>query len=410
MNRLLQGDVGSGKTLCAAALAWAAWKNSAVTALMAPTEILAQQHYTSLCALLAPLGMRLALLTGSMRTKEKAEVRAALGAREIDLIIGTHALFSEDVDYPGLGLVITDEQHRFGVGQRASLIRKGDAPHVLVMSATPIPRTLALLLYGDLDVSILDEMPPGRQNVDTFFVNSRYRARLNAFLRKQAENGNQSYVICPMVEDDDGEDSTLSLSLRSAEKQAEELRQALPELAVGCVHGRMKSEEKDAVMLRFAHGELDILVATTVVEVGVNVPNATLMIVENAERFGLSQLHQLRGRVGRGKDKSYCVLVSDAENEEAKARLNILCKTNDGFRIAEEDLRMRGPGDFFGSRQHGLPPMHAADLWADMDTLQTAREDADALFAKDPSLSLPEHLALRQKIEETLLSSSSTMN
>ena len=410
MNRLLQGDVGSGKTLCAAALAWAAWKNSAVTALMAPTEILAQQHYVSLCALLAPLGMRLAVLKGSMCAKEKAEVRAALGAREIDLIIGTHALFSEDVDYPGLGLVITDEQHRFGVGQRASLIRKGDAPHVLVMSATPIPRTLALLLYGDLDVSILDEMPPGRQNVDTFFVNSRYRARLNAFLRKQAENGNQSYVICPMVEDDDGEDSTLSLSLRSAEKQAEELRQALPELAVGCVHGRMKSEEKDAVMLRFAHGELDILVATTVVEVGVNVPNATLMIVENAERFGLSQLHQLRGRVGRGKDKSYCVLVSDAENEEAKARLNILCKTNDGFRIAEEDLRMRGPGDFFGSRQHGLPPMHAADLWADMDTLQTAREDADALFAKDPSLSLPEHLALRQKIEETLLSSSSTMN
>ena len=407
MNRLIQGDVGSGKTLCAAALAWVAACNGYCTAFMVPTEVLAQQHFASLSTLLTPLGIRVGVLTGSMRAKEKTALRETLSEGKIDLIIGTHALFSEGVTYPNLGLVITDEQHRFGVEQRAALIHKGETPHVLVMSATPIPRTLALLLYGDLDVSVLDEMPPGRQTVDTYAVGSRYRDRLIAFLHKQAENGNQSYVICPMVEDAEEETDP---ALKSAERQTEELKLALPDLSIGCMHGRMKSEEKDDVMLRFSRGELDVLVATTVVEVGVNVPNATLMIIENAERFGLSQLHQLRGRVGRGKDKSFCVLVSDAENEEAKQRLAILCKTNDGFQIAEEDLKLRGPGDFLGERQHGLPAMYAADLWADAEVLKAAKEDAEMIFRQDASLALPEHQALRKRIERVQLNTVSTMN
>jgi ATP-dependent DNA helicase RecG len=271
---------------------------------------------------------------------------------------------------------------------------------MLVMSATPIPRTLALIIYGDLDVSILDEMPPGRRRVDTFAVDSRYRERLNGFIRRQAENGNQVYVVCPAVEESENESM---LSLKSAERTAEELQAALPELRIACVHGRMKPKEKDAVMDGFTRGETDVLVSTTVIEVGVDVPNATLMIVENAERFGLSQLHQLRGRVGRGRDKSYCVLVSDAQNEEAKARLGILCETNDGFRIAEEDLRLRGPGDFFGARQHGLPEMHIADLGADTGILKAAKAEADAIFASDPLLERAEHAALRKRVESIQL-------
>ena len=407
MNRLLQGDVGSGKTLCAAALAWATAQNGYVTAFMAPTEILAEQHTETLRSLLSPFGLRVEKLTGSMTAKEKRQIRGSLERREIDLLVGTHALLTENVSYPGLGLVVTDEQHRFGVGQRAALAGKNENAHVLVMSATPIPRTLALIIYGDLDVSILDELPPGRQRVDTFAVDSRYRERLNRFIFQQAENGHQIFVVCPAIEEKEEENL---LHLKSAEAHAAELRAVFPSLRIGCVHGKMKPREKEAEMEAFSHGETDVLVSTTVIEVGVDVPNATLMIVENAERFGLSQLHQLRGRVGRGKDKSYCVLVSDAQNEEAKARLSILCETGDGFRIAEEDLRLRGPGDFFGARQHGLPEMHVADLGADTVTLMAAKAEADALFAQDPLLTLSSHTVLRQRIEEMLQAGSITLN
>lgn len=406
MNRLLQGDVGSGKTLVAAALIWYAWKSGYVSAFMAPTEILAEQHLATLGELFAPFGLSIARLTGSMTAKEKREVKAALASGGIDLIVGTHALFSADVEYSRLGLVVTDEQHRFGVAQRSALIGKGVTPHVLVMSATPIPRTLALMIYGDLDVSILDELPPGRQKVDTFAVGESYRARLNNFIGKLVGEGRQVFVVCPMVEDNE----ELPAKLKSAEEHARELADIFPDLRVGCVHGRMKAKDKDKIMADFAAGELDILVSTTVIEVGVDVPNASLMIVENAERFGLSQLHQLRGRVGRGKHKSYCVLVSDAEGEEVKSRLGIMTKTNDGFRISEEDLRLRGPGDFFGSRQHGLPEMHLADLGADIKVLQTAQEEAGRLLELDPGLDAPENRALRQRVDRLFAESASSFN
>ncbi len=325
---------------------------------------------------------------------------------EVDVIVGTHALFSADVEYSHLALVVTDEQHRFGVNQRSALIAKGVRPHVLVMSATPIPRTLALMIYGDLDVSVIDELPPGRQKVDTFAVNESYRARLNAFIRKLTGEGRQVFVVCPMVEDND----ELPVPLKSAEEHARTLAQTFPELRVGCVHGRMKAKDKDAAMAAFAAGETDILVATTVIEVGVDVPNAALMIIENAERFGLSQLHQLRGRVGRGVHKSYCVMVSDADSDEVKARLKIMTQTNDGFRIAEEDLRLRGPGDFFGSRQHGLPEMHVADLGADVNVMQTAQQDAAALLADDAELEKPEHAALKRRIDRLFSASADSFN
>ncbi|MBR5342655.1 MAG: ATP-dependent DNA helicase RecG [Oscillospiraceae bacterium] len=406
MSRLVQGDVGSGKTLVAAALIWFTQRAGYTSAFMAPTEILAEQHFVTLSGFLAPLGLRIGKLTGAMSAKEKREVKAALKNGEIDLIVGTHALFSEDVEYRDLGLVVTDEQHRFGVGQRAALIGKGTRPHVLVMSATPIPRTLALILYGDLDVSIIDELPPGRQKVDTFAVDESYRARLNGFIRKLVGEGRQVFVVCPMVE----ENEELATPLKSAEEHAAALREEFPELRVACVHGRMKPKDKDAVMRAFAAGESDILVSTTVIEVGVDVPNAALMIVENAERFGLSQLHQLRGRVGRGKHKSWCILVSDSDSEETRARLEVMCKTNDGFQIAEKDLQLRGPGDFFGSRQHGLPEMHVADLGADMNVLQEAQKEAKLLLESDPGLRLPEHAALRERVEKLLEKSASGWN
>lgn len=396
MNRLLQGDVGSGKTLVAAVLIWQTYQNGYMSAFMAPTEILAEQHYVNLSALLSPHGLRVEKLTGAMTAKEKRTVKAALAAGEVDLIVGTHALFSSDVEYNRLALVVTDEQHRFGVAQRSALISKGARPHVLVMSATPIPRTLALIIYGDLDVSIIDELPPGRQKVDTFAVDESYRARLNNFIRKLTGEGRQVFVVCPMVEDNE----ELPVKLKSAEEHARELTEIFPELRIGCVHGRMKAKAKDAVMSSFAAGELDVLVATTVIEVGVDVPNAALMIIENAERFGLSQLHQLRGRVGRGAHKSYCVMVSDAEGDEVKSRLKIMCKTNDGFKISEEDLRLRGPGDFFGSRQHGLPEMHVADLGADANVLKRAQDEAAAVLAADPELAQAEHRVLRERIEK----------
>lgn len=406
MNRLLQGDVGSGKTLVAAALIWYVWKCGFTSAFMAPTEILAEQHFLTLNSLFSPFGLRVARLTGAMTAKEKREVKAALAAGSIDLIVGTHALFSTDVEYSRLGLVVTDEQHRFGVAQRSALIGKGQKPHVLVMSATPIPRTLALIIYGDLDVSVLDELPPGRQKVDTFAVGESYRARLNNFIRKLVGEGRQVFVVCPMVEEND----ELPVRLKSAEEHAKELAAAFPDLRVGCVHGRMKAKDKDRIMADFAAGELDILVSTTVIEVGVDVPNAALMIVENAERFGLSQLHQLRGRVGRGQHKSYCVLVSDADGEEVKSRLGIMVKTNDGFKISEEDLRLRGPGDFFGSRQHGLPEMHVADLGADVNVLKSAQDEAQRLLKDDPALAKPEHRALREHIDHLFSANSDSFN
>ena len=406
MNRLVQGDVGSGKTLVAAALMWQCAENGYMSAFMAPTEILAEQHYSTLSSMLAPLGVRIGRLTGAMSAKEKRETKAKLKAGEYDIVVGTHALFSQDVEYSNLALVVTDEQHRFGVGQRSALIGKGQKPHVLVMSATPIPRTLALIIYGDLDVSVIDELPPGRQKVDTFAVDESYRQRLNGFIRKLVGEGRQVFVVCPMVE----ENEELPIKLKSAQEHAAELAALFPDLTVACIHGKMKPKEKDAVMAAVVAGKVNILVATTVIEVGVDVPNAALMIIENAERFGLSQLHQLRGRVGRGKHKSYCVLVSDNDSEDVRARLSIMTKTNDGFKISEEDLRLRGPGDFFGSRQHGLPEMHVADLGADMDVMQRAQSEAQLLLAADPELALPEHAALRQSVERMLRVNADSFN
>ena len=406
MNRLVQGDVGSGKTLVAAALIWYVWKSSRASAFMAPTELLAEQHYRTLSAMLAPLGLRVGRLTGGMSAKEKRETKAALRDGALDLVVGTHALFSADVEYKNLALVVTDEQHRFGVTQRSALIAKGVKPHVLVMSATPIPRTLALIIYGDLDVSIIDELPPGRQKVDTFAVDESYRARLNGFIRKLCGEGRQVFVVCPMVE----ENEDLPTPLKSAEEHAKELASVFPDLRVTCVHGKMKPKEKDAIMAAFVAGEIDVLVSTTVIEVGVDVPNAALMIVENAERFGLSQLHQLRGRVGRGKHKSWCILVSDADGEDVKARLGIMTKTNDGFKISEEDLRLRGPGDFFGARQHGPPETHIADLGADADTLQRAQAEATSLLADDPGLQKPENALLRERVDRLFRESADSFN
>ena len=382
MNRLLQGDVGSGKTLVAAAAAYLAVRNGCQAAIMAPTEILAEQHRKSLSALLAPLGIFPEVLTGSLPAAEKRRVKAGLADGSISLAVGTHALLSEDVAFANLGLVCADEQHRFGVGQRSALQAKGRNPHLLVMSATPIPRTLALMIYGDLDVSILDELPPGRQTVDTFLVGESMRARINAFIRKEAAAGRQIYVVCPAVE----EQEDAASSMKSAEVWAETLqRTVFPDLRVGLLHGRRKAAEKEQIMADFAAHKLDILVATTVIEVGVDVPNATLMVIEDADRFGLSQLHQLRGRVGRGSEKSYCVLFSSNKNPETVQRLKALCRTNDGFRIAEEDLNLRGPGDFFGSRQHGLPQFKAASLTMDMAVLKEAQAAAAQAMA-DPDL------------------------
>ena len=392
MSRLVQGDVGSGKTMVAAAAAYCAAKNGAQTALMAPTEILARQHYEGLKPLFGALGIRLCLLVGSMTPKQKKECREQIAAGDYDLVIGTHALLTETTVFHNLRLVIADEQHRFGVAQRAVLMEKGQQPHLLIMSATPIPRTLSLILYGDLDVSIIDELPPGRQPVESFLVDERYRARLNGFIRKQAQEGHQSYIVCPAIEDSETE------SLKAAETWIQTLRDsAFPDLRLALLHGKMKGSEKEAIMTAFAAGEYDILVSTTVIEVGVDVPNATLMVVENAERFGLSQLHQLRGRVGRGKAKSWCILVSDVKEPQTRQRLKELCATTDGFKVAQTDLKLRGPGDFFGARQHGLPLFRVADLVQDLSILKDAQEEAAHTVA---SQRLPE--ALLQAVEALL--------
>lgn len=407
MNRLCQGDVGSGKTMVAAACVWFAAQNGWQSALMAPTEILAHQHYENLSPLFARFGLRCALLTGSTRAKERREILTALQSGDIDLCIGTHALLTADVAYHRLGLVITDEQHRFGVNQRALLSQKAEDPHMLVLSATPIPRTLALVIYGDLDVSIINELPPGRQKVDTFSVGESYRERIYAFLRKQVAEGHQVFVVCPLVGDDDTIPDERKAVTAYAKKLQEE---TFPDLRVSILHGKMKPKEKDAVMSAFAAGESDILVSTTVIEVGVDVPNANTMVVENADRFGLSQLHQLRGRVGRGSVKSYCILLSDTQNEETRQRLKVMTQTNDGFKISEEDLRLRGPGDFFGARQHGLPALKIADLSCDMRLLDEAQQSAKQLMIDDPELSKPEHRALRERIDELFALNADSLN
>ena len=401
MNRLVQGDVGSGKTAVAAYAAFLTARAGAQTAMMAPTEVLAEQHYRSLSALLAPAGVRVGLLTGSVKGKARKELYAALAAGEVDLVVGTHALLSEGVVFSDLALAITDEQHRFGVAQRAALAAKaGRTPHVLVMSATPIPRTLALIIYGDLEVSVIDELPPGRTPVETYVVGEDKRQRMYRFVRKLVGQGRQAYLVCPAVEE--GEESPGEPGgegLKAAVPYAEHLKsEVFPDLRVGLVHGKMKARDKDAAMTAFAAGELDVLVSTTVIEVGVDVPNAALMVVENADRFGLSQLHQLRGRVGRGKHQSYCVLMTSTHSAESRERLRVLAKTADGFRIAEEDLKLRGPGDFFGQRQHGLPQLGIADLAADMRVLKEAQQAAQALLEADPGLSRPEHAPLLGRV------------
>ena len=405
MNRLVQGDVGSGKTMVAAAAAYLSIQNGHQAALMAPTEILAEQHHASLSRLFAPLGIQPVLLTGSMTQKQKREAREAIETGEARLVIGTHALLSDSTVFADLDMVIADEQHRFGVAQRAKLSGKGHQPHVLVMSATPIPRTLALLMYGDLELSILDELPPGREPVDTFLVGEDMRARINAFIRKHAAEGHQCFVVCPAVEENQ------ELGIKAAETWAETLQKTVfPDLRIMLLHGQMKSAEKEAAMAAFARGEADVLVATTVIEVGVDVPNATLMVIEDADRFGLSQLHQLRGRVGRGMAKSYCILTSHNKSADTLARLKALCKTTDGFKIAEEDLALRGPGDFFGSRQSGMPAFRVANLSCDLQTLKQAQIASAQWIETLGTAHTPEAEAMRSRIGELFLRAQGTIN
>ncbi|MFO7636249.1 MAG: ATP-dependent DNA helicase RecG [Clostridia bacterium] len=376
MNRLLQGDVGSGKTVVAACAIIDAAENGFQSAFMAPTEILAMQHYENLRGAMEGLGVKTAYLGGKMKGQEKRIILDEIERGVIHLVIGTHALIQESVSFSKLGLVITDEQHRFGVNQRSTLVKKGNNPHVLVMTATPIPRTLALILYGDLDISVIDEMPPGRKPVETHSVTEEKRSRILSFMEKRIENGNQAYVVCPLINENEEND------LQSVEKTHETLRLRYPQYQVGLIHGNMKSDDKDRVMTDFYAGKIHILVSTTVIEVGVNVPNATLMIIENAERFGLAQLHQLRGRVGRGAEKSYCIMFNQSSARVAMTRMRTMEKSNDGFFISEEDLKLRGPGDFFGTKQHGLPDMKIANLYKDMLILKEAQEAA-AEMAKD---------------------------
>lgn len=380
MNRLIQGDVGSGKTAVAAAVMYTVAKNGYQSAMMAPTEILAHQHHESLSKLFESTGLTVELLTGSTKAKDKKEIKRRLIDGEIDIIVGTHALIQNDVEFKSLGLVVTDEQHRFGVEQRTNLAMKGDDPHLLVMSATPIPRTLALIIYGDLSISILDELPPGRQQIRTDVVNSGYHQRIYKFIKKAIADGHQAYIVCSLVEESESE-------LIPATEYAEGLKNnVFSDYRLGLLHGKMKPKDKDKIMDEFARGEVDILVSTTVVEVGVDVPNATIMVIENADRFGLSQLHQLRGRVGRGSDQSYCILVSDSKSDAAKERLKLMESTSDGFKIADYDLKTRGPGDFFGKRQHGLPNLVIADMLEDMDTLNKCRECAEEMLRYDSKL------------------------
>lgn len=395
MNRLLQGDVGSGKTLVAAAAIWACIRAGYQAALLAPTEILASQHAENLNRLLSPFGMRAALLTGGMKAAARRTTLAAIRDDEADLIVGTHAILSEGVEFARLGLAVVDEQHRFGVRQRGLLAEKAANPHLLVMSATPIPRTLGLLMYGDLDISILDELPPGRKPVKTRCITGKKRADLYGFLDREIDSGRQVYIVCPAIEDAGGG------GLNAVKSYYEDIAKAyLPDRRVGLMHGKLKPKEKAEVMDDFKSGRLDALVSTTVIEVGVDVPNATVMVIENAERYGLSALHQLRGRVGRGAAESWCFLVSDNASESVQKRLKFLCSTSDGFAVAQYDLETRGPGDFFGSRQHGLPTLQIADLMNDTRTLHAAQSEAVALLAEDPLLERPKHALLARQVEQ----------
>lgn len=390
MNRLIQGDVGCGKTVVAAGAAWFAYKNGYQSCVMAPTEILAAQHYKTFKSLLEPLGVRVALLTGSLTPKNKRVLKEQIAAGEFDVIVGTHALFSESTHFSDLALVITDEQHRFGVEQRAALSAKGRNPHRLVMSATPIPRTLALILYGDLDISVINELPAGRKPISTYAVTGKMRERAFGFVKKQLEMGRQGYVVCPMIDESESD-------LNDVTSYSQKLAQgAFADYKVGLLHGRMSAAEKEEVMNGFKRGEIDLLVATTVVEVGVDVPNATVMVIENADRFGLSQLHQLRGRVGRGEWESFCILITDNTSPECVQRMKIISKTSDGFKIAEEDLKLRGPGDFFGTHQHGLPAFKLADLTRDMQLLQTAQQMSKSIIESDPQLKRADHRIMRE--------------
>lgn len=399
MNRLLQGDVGSGKTMVAAAAAYFAVQNGYQVAMMAPTEILATQHHQTWEALFQGTGISVGLLTGSMSAGAKKAIRERLASGDLQIVIGTHALLEDNVLFHRLGLVVTDEQHRFGVSQRLILSQKaqeGQLPHVLVMSATPIPRTLAFIIYGDLDLSILDEMPKGRQPIKTYLIDPPKRRRAYGFIRKHLDAGEQAYIVCPLVEVGENSPEGLEAAVEEAQRLA---REDFSDYAVGMLHGKMKASQKDKVMADFKSGKVQLLVSTTVIEVGVDVPNATVMLIQNAERFGLSQLHQLRGRIGRGSRESFCILVSEKTDSP---RLQAICKTTDGFRVAEEDLKLRGPGDFFGLRQHGLPLMKIAGLLEDMDLVTQTREAALAVLSQDPQLSLPIHRDLRLRTAKML--------
>ena len=425
MSRIVVGDVGCGKTICALLAIYIAVCSGYQAALMVPTEILARQHYAEACELLGRVGVKVELLLGSTTQKEKRRIYAGIESGDAKVVIGTHALITDKVNFKSLGLIITDEQHRFGVAQRAVLKKRAESAHLLVMSATPIPRTLALAMYGDLDVSRITDMPKGRQRVDTYVVDEGYRTRLNDFIKKQVALGGQCYIVCPSIEGDsdemiaDGAGSLVSantLGLKNATEYAEKLRADLPSLTIDLLHGRMKASEKDAVMENFSAGKTNVLVSTTVIEVGVNVPNASLMIVENAERFGLSQLHQLRGRVGRGKRKSYCILVSDTSAEKSRERLEVMRTTYDGFEIAERDLALRGPGDFFSSnkdnnlRQSGGFEFKFAEIFNDSELTKSAFEIAKSIITRDPELQLPEHAGLRRELDGMLSASNSTVS
>ena len=398
MNRLLQGDVGSGKTVIAMCAAFKAVRSGYQATIIAPTAILAIQHLENFKNILEKMNIRCELLISAITKKKKTELLERLKNGEIDILIGTHALLQENVEFKNLGLVVTDEQHRFGVKQRTTLVEKGKNPDVLVMTATPIPRTLALILYGDLDISIIDELPPNRKKIETFAVQKNMSERVNNFVRKQIEEGRQAYIVCPLVEENEESD------LKSVQKIYETYtKEIFPEYRVQYIHGKMKQKEKDEIMLNFKNRQIDILISTTVIEVGVDVPNANIMVIENAERFGLAALHQLRGRVGRGQYQSYCILKCEGKSENARKRMKIMCETNDGFIISEKDLELRGSGDFFGTMQHGLPEFKIANLFEDMPILKTVQGVAIKILEKDPNLENEENRLLINLIKDKFL-------